>query len=115
MGESTVQSLCSEVLSSKPDQVCQIANYLFPKGYTVSGTKEALKEVEEKAMAAGALQAKVLRTSGAFHTKMMVGAKDELTRELQAIQHLMKPPRCKVYMNVTAEPIGPDTSVQDIV
>jgi len=114
--EDTLSDLCKEVTAAtKGAQVCQIANHLFPRGYSVSGDREAIEQLEEKANEAGALQAKILKTSGAFHTPMMVGAKDHLVSQLQAHKSSMNPPRCTVYMNVTSEPIGPSTSPDEII
>jgi len=109
-----VEKLCKECITGKGD-VCQIANYLFPKGYSVAGTEAAVLAMEKKCNDAGALQAKTLRTSGAFHTPMMSGAKDLLVDQLEKLKGSMKPPTCTVYMNATATSIGPNTSVKDII
>jgi len=111
----TVEQLCREVLGTSRDEVCQIANFLFPKGFSVAGTEDSVKALEPKAMAAGALQAKLLKTSGAFHTPVMAGAKDYLLGQLKQVEGSMRPPRCPVYMNTTAKAIGPGTAVQDII
>lgn len=114
--EEKVQELCEEVTSAtKGEQVCQIANHLFPKGFSISGHHEALLELETKANDAGALQAKILKTSGAFHTRMMQGAKDHLLTQLNAHKASMKSPRCLIYMNTTAETIGPQTTPDEII
>lgn len=39
--ESVLQSIC-EKASQETGEVCQIANYLFQKGYVVSGTQVAM-------------------------------------------------------------------------
>merc|ERR1712113_918012 len=64
---------------------------------------------------AGALQAKILKTSGAFHTDLMKPAAEELGRALDDMLPRMKPPRCAVFMNVTATPIKPGTQPREIV
>merc|ERR1719401_1661162 len=115
LAQDEVEKLCREAVGSNTDEVCQIANFLFPKGFSVAGTKDSVESLEKKAMDAGALQAKLLKTSGAFHTKMMGGAKDSLLSELNQVRSSMKEPRCQVYMNTTALPIGPGTSVGDII
>merc|ERR1719188_1505274 len=45
------------------DMVCQVANHLFPKGYTCSGDKPAVEALKELAEREGALQARFLKTS----------------------------------------------------
>jgi [acyl-carrier-protein] S-malonyltransferase len=112
--QSVVEKLCKEVAASTGD-VCQIANYLFPKGFSVAGTEAAMKELEKKAMDAQALQAKMLKTSGGFHTPLMAGAKDHLMSQLEAVEASMKPPQIPVYMNVTASPIAVGAPVKDII
>merc|ERR1712187_96699 len=57
----------------------------------------------------------MLKTSGAFHTPLMLGARSALLTKLDELKGHMQPPRCKVYMNITSKPIGPDTSVKDII
>lgn len=111
--EDTVTALCKEL--AVEGQVCQIANYLFPKGYSVAGDEAAVKALETKVTAAGALQAKLLKTSGGFHTPIMAPARSKLQAALEEARASMQPPRCRVYMNVTAKPIDSKTSVGDIV
>merc|ERR1719401_3257501 len=65
--------------------VCQIANELFPKGFSCAGTEAAIMELKDLAEKAGALQAKVLKTSGGFHTELMQPAKEKLGKELDAM------------------------------
>lgn len=95
--------------------MCQIVNYLFPKGYSCAGDTAALQELETKVQAEGALQAKMLRTSGAFHTSIMAPAREKLLAALNDAKASMRPPRCKVYMNLTAAPIDSTTDVGDII
>lgn len=108
-----VEKFCEEF--AEPTVVCQVANYLFPKGVTVAGHRTAIEQLKEKLVAAGALQVTILKVSGAFHTPLMEGARIAFARALQAIECKMQPPRCSVYMNVNAQPIGPHTPVSEIV
>eukprot|EP00415_Alexandrium_ostenfeldii_P002184 UN2184 len=63
----------------------------------------------------GCLQAKLLKTSGGFHTKLMEPAKEKLLAALKDIEKEMKPPRCDVYMNVTGKRITPATKPAEII
>ena len=87
--------------------VCCVANYLFPQGRVVSGDKAVLEDVLAKATAAGALQAKMLAVSGAFHTSRMASAAEALKAVLAEVQ--FREPRIPVYSNVTGEPF-PDAA-----
>jgi len=116
LSEGAVDALCQEIVAGEgPGAVCQIANFLFPNGFSVAGTTSAVAQLEDKAKEAGALQAKMLKTSGAFHTPVMAGAKDRVLAALEKARGSMNPPRVPVYMNCTAKTIGPDTSVSEII
>jgi len=108
-----VEKLCKE--ASIKGESCQIATSLFPRGFSVGGTEAAVLAVEKKALEAGALQAKLLRTSGAFHTPLMADAKAEMAQQLDRVKGSMKSPRCQVYMNASGKAVGPSTDVKDIV
>merc|ERR1712216_1092801 len=73
--EDKVASICKGI-ASKTGSVCQIANYLFPKGFSCAGEQSALQELETQVKAANALQAKFVKTSGAFHTPLMAAARE---------------------------------------
>merc|ERR1711988_1794031 len=111
-----LEELCKEAKTAEGGSaVCQIANELFPKGFSVAGTEAAITKLKELADKAGALQAKVLKTSGGFHTPLMKPAQDKVGKALDDILPNMKPPRCTVYMNATAAPCKPGTSPKEIV
>merc|ERR1712039_645837 len=60
-----LQALCSNAAKAHgPNAVCQIANELFPKGFSCAGTEKAITVLKDLAEKNGALQAKVLKTSG---------------------------------------------------
>merc|ERR1712147_247354 len=61
------------------------------------------------------MQAKLLKTSGGFHTSLMEPAKVKLLAELRRVQEKMRPPRCDVYMNVTGQKITPSTLPAEII
>jgi len=79
---------------------CQIANHLFPRGYTCSGDRAAVEILKTLAEQEGALQARFLKTSGAFHTKLMEPAGLKLLKSLRAKVTDMNFPRVDLYMNV---------------
>jgi [acyl-carrier-protein] S-malonyltransferase len=84
--------------------LCVVSNHLFPKGYTCSGDKAALAELKKLADEAGALQARELKTAGAFHTKYMEPAGLKLLKSLRAKVTDMNFPKCDMYMNVRGAP-----------
>merc|ERR1719188_159692 len=108
--------LCAEAAKAVGgNTVCQIANELFPKGFSVAGNEEAIVKLKDLADKAGALQAKVLKTSGAFHTPLMKPAQEKLAKALDEVLPKLKPPRTTVYMNATAQPVKAGAAPKEIV
>jgi [acyl-carrier-protein] S-malonyltransferase len=106
-----VDKCCKEAIGKKLDKepVCQVANVLFPAGFTVGGTKNTIDELCKIALKARALQAKVIKTGGAFHTPLMASAESELAAAIDSVSDKMQPPRCCIYFNVNAKKIAPGT------
>jgi len=113
LDQPALEKLCAD--QAKGGEVCQIANVLFPKGFSCSGTTPAITKLKDAAEKAGAMQAKLLKTSGAFHTSMMEPAKTKLEKALAELMPNMKPPRCDIYMNVTGKKIKAGTPPADFV
>jgi [acyl-carrier-protein] S-malonyltransferase len=113
LSREEVDNLCKAV--SVDGELAQVANVLFPKGFSCAGSKEAIKKLEGNARDAGALQAKMLKTSGAFHTPMMAPARAKLEAKLQEMLPRMKPPTCDLYMNRTGLKVPKGTPPTDIV
>jgi len=82
------------------DCICEVANHLFPKGYSCSGDRPAIENLKTLADTNGALQARILKTSGAFHTKLMEPAGLRLLKSLRAKVTDMGFPKVDLYMNV---------------
>lgn len=109
-------NLCREAAKKEgPKGVCQIANELFPKGFSCAGTQVAVNHLKDAVEKAGALQAKLLKTSGGFHTNLMAPAQEKLGAALHEVLPKMKPPSTAVYMNVTAQPIAPGSDPSVVV
>jgi [acyl-carrier-protein] S-malonyltransferase len=103
--EQRVDHLCRECKDRLPmgDEIC-IANYLFPKGYVISGTKEALKLMRELVSDLKDVRCSVkdVRVSGAFHSRLLNSAVDKLREGLEKAE--ISAPRIPVYANVTGLP-----------
>mmetsp|Transcript_26040 Transcript_26040/g.74559 ORF Transcript_26040/g.74559 Transcript_26040/m.74559 type:complete len:451 (+) Transcript_26040:6-1358(+) len=114
--KAKLQPLCEKVLKDQgAGAICQIANELFPSGFAVGGTKKAIEALKPLVEAAGALQAKILKTSGAFHTPLMQPAQDKLAAALDELLPKMKSPMHTVWMNASAEPMRPGCKPEEIV
>mmetsp|Transcript_91191 Transcript_91191/g.162398 ORF Transcript_91191/g.162398 Transcript_91191/m.162398 type:complete len:442 (+) Transcript_91191:48-1373(+) len=116
LDKKKLESLCQEAAQKEgPGAVCSIANCLFPNGFSLGGTEQAMMNLKDLAEANGALSAKVLKTAGAFHTSLMQPAQDKLTAALEATLPNMKPPMHTVWMNASAQPIRPGSDPVEIV
>mmetsp|Transcript_79683 Transcript_79683/g.139007 ORF Transcript_79683/g.139007 Transcript_79683/m.139007 type:complete len:493 (+) Transcript_79683:83-1561(+) len=114
--EKKVLKICDDARKKiGGDAVCQISNYLFDKGYTVGGTKDAVEECEKLCKAAKAMQARLIKASGGFHTALMEPAKNKLRAALEEVKPKMLRPRCKVFMNVNAQPVDRTTDPEKII
>jgi [acyl-carrier-protein] S-malonyltransferase len=83
------------------EEVCIVANQLFPKGYTCSGTKKAIEILKAACENEGALQARFMKSTTAFHTDLMSTAGVKLNKALRAQVVNMTFPKCDLYMNVS--------------
>ncbi|OLP88585.1 Malonyl-CoA-acyl carrier protein transacylase, mitochondrial [Symbiodinium microadriaticum] len=118
LDRNTVDRLCKEAKdldTSSPMPVCQVANVLFPAGFTCGGTKPAIEKLCELAMKARALQARAVKTGGGFHTPLMQPAQEELSKAIDSMLPKMKPPRCAVYFNLTGKKMPPGTKPSEFV
>jgi len=116
LDKAKLEPLCKKCKEQEgPNGVCQIANELFPNGFSVGGTKKAIEALKLEAEKAGALQAKVLKTSGAFHTPLMQPAQDKLSAALEEALPRMSSPKHTIWMNASAEPMHPGCKPEEIV
>jgi len=115
LDRAKVDKLCEDAKATDdhPDAECKVANHLFPSGFTCAGTKTAVDKLCQLAQAAKALQAKVIKAGGAFHTGLMRPAQDELSRAIDEFSEKMSPPRCSIYFNLTGKRVkeGSDPAV----
>lgn len=115
LAKEVLDKLCAECRSG-PDDVCQVANFLFPNGFSCAGSASSVEKLLKKAGdTQGCLQAKALKTSGAFHTKCMEPARSQLLTALKEVESKMQPPNCDVYVNLTGNKILPGTPVPEII
>ncbi len=83
--------------------VVQPANFNSPGQIVISGSVTGVRKAMELAKERGAKLVKELVVSGAFHSPLMQGAKEELKKALDATTiHDTKIP---VYANVSAKPV----------
>ena len=77
----TLQQLCDQV--SEDSCIVQPANLNSPVQTVIAGHKEAVEQVSEKALQAGAKKAVLLPVSAPFHSALMKPAEIKLQKELE--------------------------------
>lgn len=98
--QAKVEELCS---AARQNEILQIANYLCPGNYAVSGHRSACDRLDPLVSEAGGRSVR-LAVAGAFHTLLMKPA-DEVMAEVFATVPLATP-RLPVWSNVTTQPHG---------
>ena len=100
MSANEVETLCNR---NSPDQLVVAANYNTENQIVVSGHIEAIESLINKAKEYGARMAVPLNVSGAFHSPLMIPAREELADKLDSIEILDI--NIPLYSNVDAKPI----------
>ncbi|KAJ8650889.1 hypothetical protein MRB53_003912 [Persea americana] len=109
-----VQLLC-DAANEEVDEKnkVQIANFLCPGNYAVSGGLKGVEAVEAKAKSFKARMAVRLAVAGAFHTSFMEPAVSRLEAALTATE--IRTPRIPVISNVDAQPHANPEEIKKIL
>lgn len=99
LADEKVEEICAAI-QAESGEVVVAANYNCPGQLVISGTVKGIEMACEKMKEAGAKRALVLPVGGAFHSPLMLPAKEELARAINAT--VFHPAKCPVYQNVTA-------------
>ncbi len=96
LDDETVEAVCRKI-----DGIVAPANYNCPGQLVISGETEAVKRANEALLAAGARRAVLLPVGGAFHSPLMMPAREELAKAIN--ETVFETPIAPVYQNVTAQ------------
>lgn len=102
LADDKVEAICAEV-QQETGEVVVAANYNCPGQLVISGSLKGIDIACEKMKAAGAKRALVLPVGGAFHSPLMLPAKEELQAAIEATK--FHNPTCAVYQNVAARAV----------
>jgi len=105
-----VEEICKKI-SSETGEVVVPANYNCPGQLVISGSVKGIEIACEQLKAAGAKRALVLPVGGAFHSPLMISAKDELAKAIHSTTFNI--PTCPVYQNVTATALVKPTEIKN--
>src|SRR6187402_2317447 len=106
LSDEKVEEICATV-QAETGAVVVPANYNCPGQLVISGSLKAIDIACEKMKAAGAKRALVLPVGGAFHSPLMLPAKEELAAAIEATS--FNTPSCPVYQNVVAWAVSDPT------
>jgi [acyl-carrier-protein] S-malonyltransferase len=102
LADEKVEAICAEV-QKETGEVVVAANYNCPGQLVISGTVKGIDIACERMKAAGAKRALVLPVGGAFHSPLMLPAKEELAAAIESTK--FHAPTCAVYQNVAAKAV----------
>lgn len=102
LADDKVETICAEV-QNETGEIVVAANYNCPGQLVISGTKKGIDIACERMKAAGAKRALVLPVGGAFHSPLMLPAKEELQAAILTTKFHV--PTCAIYQNVVAKAV----------
>ena len=108
LDDAKVEAICKEIVEETGEVVVP-ANFNCPGQLVISGSKKGIEIAIERMKAAGAKRALLLPVGGAFHSPLMMPAKEELAAAIQSTR--FAEPACPVYQNVVAKAV---TNPQEI-
>ena len=108
LDDAKVEEICSQV-QQELNEVVVPANYNCPGQLVISGSIHAVQVACEKMKSAGAKRAMLLPVGGAFHSPLMLPAKEELAAAIESVK--FHTPVCPIYQNVAAKAV---TQPEDI-
>lgn len=99
LDDANVEEICAAV-SAETGEIVVPANYNCPGQLVISGTIKGVEIACERMKAAGAKRALMLPVGGAFHSPLMMPAKEELQSAIE--NTTFHTASCPVYQNVVA-------------
>ena len=109
LDDEKVEELCRQA-QAESGEVVVPANYNCPGQLVISGSMKGIEKACEMMKAEGAKRALVLPVGGAFHSPLMLPAKEELAEAIK--QTDFETPYCPVYQNVVAKAVSNPTEIK---
>lgn len=109
LGDDKVEEVCAAI-QAETGEIVVPANFNCPGQLVISGSIKGIEIACERMKAAGAKRALVLPVGGAFHSPLMLPAKEELAAAIEATTFYQ--PTCPVYQNVNAKAVTDTTEIK---
>lgn len=111
--DEKVEEICRQI-TSETGEIVVAANYNCPGQLVISGSIKGIEIACEKMKIAGAKRALILPVGGAFHSPLMLPAREELKTAILSANFNL--PVCPVYQNVTATAVSnPEEIKQNLI
>jgi [acyl-carrier-protein] S-malonyltransferase len=108
--DEKVEAICQHI-TNETGEVVVAANYNCPGQLVISGSIAGIEYACARMKEAGAKRALVLPVGGAFHSPLMISAKNELEAAINST--LFNTPNCAVYQNVVAMAVTYPNEIKD--
>lgn len=109
LADEKVEEICAGI-QAESGEVVVAANYNCPGQLVISGSIKGVELACEAMKAAGAKRALILPVGGAFHSPLMLPAKEELAAAIAATTFHQG--TCPVYQNVVAKAVTEPEVIQ---
>ena len=103
--DEQTKAICAAI-----DEVVVAANFNAPGQLVISGSFKGLELAAEALKTAGAKRVLPLKVGGAFHSPLMLPAKEELAEAIE--KTTIHAPKCPIYQNYTALPATDPTIIK---
>ena len=110
LSDDKVEEICQHI-TNETGEIVVAANYNCPGQLVISGSLAGIEFACGQMKVAGAKRALVLPVGGAFHSPLMMPAKEELAEAINNTQFNV--PTCPVYQNVVAIPVTDPAQIKE--
>lgn len=110
LADEKVEEICQHIMNDG-GEVVVAANYNCPGQLVISGSLQGVEIACERLKAAGAKRALILPVGGAFHSPLMMPAREELAAAIE--QTTFHTPICPVYQNINASAVTDPASIKE--
>ena len=108
--DEKVEEICQKI-TNDTGEIVVAANYNCPGQLVISGSLAGIEEAVGRMKDAGAKRALVLPVGGAFHSPLMMQAREELSAAINNMA--FNTPLCPVYQNVVAKAVTDPTAIKE--
>lgn len=110
LDDEKVEEICQHV-TNESGEIVVAANYNCPGQLVISGSIKGIDMACERLKSAGARRALVLPVGGAFHSPLMLPAREELAEAINNTS--FNNPTCPVYQNVSANAVTDPAMIKE--